>query len=105
MRIGGIQLVALLLLIVVLFPVISVTNDLMAAQNPAETDSVQRRNLEVSVLHAAAICADVPMDSWRTPDPQVRLRLRARTQRVALPQAPCSCSGRRSSPAYRLDLS
>ncbi len=84
----GIQLVALLLLIVVLFPVISVTDDLMAAQNPAETDSVQRRNLEVSVLHAAAICADVPMDSWRTPDPQVRLRLRARTQRVALPQAP-----------------
>jgi len=83
-----IQLVALLLLIVILFPVISVTDDLMAAQNPAETDSIQRRNLEVSVLHAAAVCADVPEDSWRAPDPQVRLRLLARTQRVSLPKAP-----------------
>jgi len=84
----GIQVVALLLLIVILFPVISVTDDLMAAQNPAETDSVQRRNLEASVLNAAAVCADVPMDSWRMPDPQVRVRLRARTQRVSWPQAP-----------------
>lgn len=84
----GVQLVALLLLIVILFPVISVTDDLMAAQNPAETDSVQRRNLEASVLHSAAVCADLPIDSWRMPDPQMRLRVRAKTRRVSLPQAP-----------------
>jgi hypothetical protein len=88
----GVQVIALFLLIVILFPVISVTDDLMAAQNPAETDSVQRRNLEASVLHAAAVCADSPMAAWRAPDLQVRLRLRARTQRVSLPQAPALAS-------------
>jgi hypothetical protein len=37
------QLVALAVLLLVLFPVISVTDDLQAAQNPAETNSCQRR--------------------------------------------------------------
>jgi hypothetical protein len=37
------QLVALAMLVVILFPVISVTDDLQAAQNPAETDCCQRR--------------------------------------------------------------
>jgi len=36
------QVVALALLILILFPVISVTDDLLASQNPAETDSCQR---------------------------------------------------------------
>ncbi len=38
------QIVSLGVLIAVLFPVISVSDDLMAAQNPAETDSCQRRD-------------------------------------------------------------
>ncbi|MGA2675081.1 MAG: hypothetical protein ABSE99_17840 [Terracidiphilus sp.] len=38
------QIVALALLILILFPVISVTDDLLAAQNPAETDSCVRRD-------------------------------------------------------------
>jgi len=38
------QLVALALLVLILFPVISVTDDLMAVQNPAETDSSLRRD-------------------------------------------------------------
>lgn len=38
------QFVALVLLILILFPVISVTDDLLAAQNPAETDSCVRRD-------------------------------------------------------------
>jgi hypothetical protein len=37
------QLVALALVILILFPVISVTDDLMTAQNPAETDCCQRK--------------------------------------------------------------
>jgi hypothetical protein len=37
-------IVALLMLIVILFPVISVSDDLWSIQNPAETDSVQRRD-------------------------------------------------------------
>jgi hypothetical protein len=35
--------VALVMLLVILFPVISVSDDLWAAQNPAETDTCQRR--------------------------------------------------------------
>jgi hypothetical protein len=38
------QIVALLMLIVILFPVISVSDDLWSIQNPAETDTVQRRD-------------------------------------------------------------
>jgi hypothetical protein len=38
------QFVALAVLILLLFPVISVTDDLQAIQNPAETDSCQRRD-------------------------------------------------------------
>jgi hypothetical protein len=41
---GQIQFVALAVLILLLFPVISVTDDLQAIQNPAETDSCQRRD-------------------------------------------------------------
>lgn len=84
----GVQLVALLLLIFILFPVISVTDDLMAAQNPAETDSVQRRNLEASVLQTAAPCAALPIDAFQMRDPQVTWRQRAHRERVVQPQAP-----------------
>jgi hypothetical protein len=61
------QLVALALLILILFPVISVTDDLIAAQNPAETDSLQRRSLEVSNLHAATLCPALPLEPYRMP--------------------------------------
>lgn len=54
-----IQLVALALLILILFPVISVTDDLQAAQNPAETDSCLRRDYIVAGAHAAPPLAAV----------------------------------------------
>ena len=41
---GRMQFVALGILLLILFPVISVTDDLQAMQNPAETDSCQRRD-------------------------------------------------------------
>ena len=44
-----VQAVALLMLIVILLPVISVTDDLQAVQNPAELDCCARR-------HHAAFC-------------------------------------------------
>jgi hypothetical protein len=47
------QVVALALLILILFPVISVTDDLMAARNPAETDTCVRRNYADCVLQQA----------------------------------------------------
>jgi hypothetical protein len=53
------QIIAIAVLIAILFPVISVSDDLMAAQNPAETDSGQRRDhlasIDAHVLLATAI--------------------------------------------------
>jgi hypothetical protein len=46
------QFVALAALILLLFPVISVTDDLQAIQNPAETDSCQRRDHVCVTPHA-----------------------------------------------------
>ncbi len=45
------QFVALAALVLLLFPVISVTDDLQAAQNPAETDSCQRRDHVCATPH------------------------------------------------------
>jgi len=46
------QVPALLMLIVILFPVISVTDDLWSIQNPAETDTCQRRDHLASCPHS-----------------------------------------------------
>jgi hypothetical protein len=46
------QFVALALLLLVLFPVISVTDDIQAFQNPAETDCCQRRDHACSAPHS-----------------------------------------------------
>ena len=47
-----VQFVALTVLTLVLFPVISITDDLLAAQNPAEADCCLRRDHEVSSAHS-----------------------------------------------------
>jgi hypothetical protein len=55
------QMVALAVLILILLPVISVSDDLQAIQNPAEADSCLRRGHVVSTAHAMpAPAADVP---------------------------------------------
>ncbi len=46
------QFVALAVLILVLFPVVSVTDDLQAALNPAETDACQRRSHVLTIAHS-----------------------------------------------------
>jgi hypothetical protein len=46
------QLVALAVLVLILFPVISVTDDLQAALNPAEADCCLRRNHVCSAPHS-----------------------------------------------------
>jgi hypothetical protein len=56
-----VPIVALLMLIIILFPVISVSDDLWSIQNPAETDTVQRRDQFASSPHSilpvlAALC-------------------------------------------------
>jgi hypothetical protein len=73
------QFVALALLILILFPVISVTDDLLAAQNPAEVDSCLRRDHATSTPHsifpAAAtlppsIVAEIPFGFLRFTAPR-----------------------------------
>lgn len=56
------QLIAIAVLIAILFPVISVSDDLMAVQNPAETDNYQRRDhlAPVDVHPLQATLATVP---------------------------------------------
>jgi hypothetical protein len=44
--------IALLMLVVILFPVISVSDDLWSIQNPAETDTCQRRDHLPSCPHS-----------------------------------------------------
>ena len=46
------QLVALAVVILILLPAISMTDDLMAAQNPAEVDCCVRRNHDSSIRHS-----------------------------------------------------
>ncbi len=54
-------MIAMFVLITILFPVISVSDDLMFAQNPAETDSLARRNhLAADEQHPAPAIASVP---------------------------------------------
>jgi hypothetical protein len=52
------QFVALAILLLILFPVISVTDDLQALQNPAETDCCQRR--DHGCPHAHSVVPIVP---------------------------------------------
>ena len=62
-REGGsrrIQIVALAMLIVILFPVISVSDDLQAAQNPAEDDIYLRRDHAAPSSHSIVPVAAVP---------------------------------------------
>lgn len=48
----GAQLVALSVVILILLPAISMTDDLIAAQNPAELDCCVRRNYDCFHAHA-----------------------------------------------------
>ena len=55
------QIIAIAILIAILFPVISVSDDLMAAQNPAETDTCLRRDhLAPGSAHLPPMIAVVP---------------------------------------------
>jgi hypothetical protein len=54
-------LIALVMLLAILFPVISVSDDLWSIQNPAETDTCQRRNQIVPNLHAVIPVLAAPL--------------------------------------------
>jgi hypothetical protein len=59
------QFVALTLLILILFPVISVTDDLMAAQNPAEADCCLRKDHVVASSHSMIpMAAALPLPTF-----------------------------------------
>jgi hypothetical protein len=59
------HLVALAVLVLVLFPVISVTDDLRAMQNPAEADSCLRRNQISGIAHSVfSTVAALPLPAF-----------------------------------------
>jgi hypothetical protein len=75
-----VQLVALAVVILILLPAISMTDDLLAAQNPAETDSYLRRDHEISspysIFPGAAVlplpgCAGLGLRSQRLAAPSL----------------------------------
>jgi hypothetical protein len=64
----GTQIAALAMLIVILLPVISVTDDLQALQNPAELDCCARRNHTASCPHSIfPAVATLPPPVFATP--------------------------------------
>jgi hypothetical protein len=74
-----VSFVALAMLLIILFPVISVSDDLWSVQNPAETDTCQRRDHRVSCPHSvfpatAALpgpgVADFPLVIFRVDAPR-----------------------------------
>jgi hypothetical protein len=63
------QIAALVMLILVLFPVISVTDDLLAAQNPAEVESSLRRDDGALQSHSIVpVLAALPPVFFASPD-------------------------------------
>jgi hypothetical protein len=54
------QVAALALLIIILFPVISVTDDLQALRNPAEVDCRARRNHAAACIHSTSTAVAGP---------------------------------------------
>jgi hypothetical protein len=56
----GTQIAALVMLLVILFPVISVTDDLQAAQNPCEVETCMRRAHASTVPHSILSGAALP---------------------------------------------
>jgi len=62
------QLAALAVLLLILFPVISVTDDLQAVQNPAETDCLLRRGHGCSTDHTIfPAVANLPLPAIAEP--------------------------------------
>ncbi len=52
---GGAQLLALAMVVLLLLPVISLSDDLVAAQGPAETDTTLRRVMERGQVHPSVV--------------------------------------------------
>jgi hypothetical protein len=73
--------VALVMLIVILFPVISVSDDLWSIQNPAESDTCLRRGHLASSPHSIFPATAAP------PQPTFAM-LRSGYQRLSTPQDP-----------------
>lgn len=55
------QILALAMVVVLLLPVISLSDDLMAMQGPAETDSCLRRALQTDEGHPSVVPASLAM--------------------------------------------
>jgi len=66
------QFIAMALLILIIFPIISVTDDLLAAEKVAETDSLLRRGHELAGTHAAIPLAACPGEAALLLQPRMK---------------------------------
>ncbi|WP_263359751.1 hypothetical protein [Acidicapsa ligni] len=57
----GVQIVALVMVVLLLLPVISLSDDLMAMQGPAETTSSLRRAMHSDEMHPSVVPAALAM--------------------------------------------
>jgi hypothetical protein len=85
---SGVQLAALAVCILTLLPVISISDDLMAAQFPAESDSSQHWELRASHSHAVYHAAAMPTASSASMSSMPVVKLTSQVSRLAfvLPQ-------------------
>jgi hypothetical protein len=87
---GGIQLAALAVCVLTLLPVISISDDLMAAQFPAESDSSLRWEIRALSSHAVHHAAAMPTTSSAGifSVPVVKLASAVSKLATVLPQVP-----------------
>jgi hypothetical protein len=84
-------LVALAMLVAILFPVISVSDDLWSLQNPAETDTCVRRNYLNDCVHAPLLSFALPAEAVGTRSNRgfewIGVQFRAMTRAIDNPAA------------------
>ena len=84
------QLLSLAVLLLLLFPVISVSDDLLALQNAAEVDSCLKRDKAIAAAHAVLPAVAGPADAVACAAPLGKPRWAAADDR-AVPAAASPC--------------
>jgi hypothetical protein len=97
----GTQCVGLIVLLLILFPVVSVSDDLVSLQNPAEVDCCARRDHAVAGATAVlpAIVASVPSAVADPPSGVLRLSARGEEPFVQVEDAALGVVANRPPPA------
>lgn len=84
----GTQILALMMVVLLLLPVISLSDDLVAAQGPAETDCCLRRALNAHEAHPSVVPDSLALPEPFTTAPAVRGLSRDALQEFRVPVPP-----------------